>query len=162
MRSTTPQRQLPPFDRRQHRRFLTLRNFRNALLVALATLAVLNIRSEMRDTTGGEYGRLYGRGIESVPEVEARGAAPAAAVDEAASADPFSVDAARREQYLGNASLEPVPLLDPAVDTTAYTRRPSDSGVSIVGGPEGVAIVTEEARHAPALGGGFGRRRADH
>lgn len=149
---------VPLVERRRRRRIVTLRNFGAFLLIALLVLAMVNIRSEMRDTTGGDYGRLYGRGIDSVTGVAPRAAGEAGGeIEDAVSPDPFSLDAARREQYLGATRLSPVPLVDPQPAATAYVPPPSGSNVRIVGGPEGVAVVKEERRPAPPLGGGFGR-----
>ena len=150
---------VPAVERRTHRRIVTLRNFGIATVVILLIVAVLNIRSEMRDTTGDEdYGRLYGREMTKAPPVtpapitERPAVAP---VDESASADPFSLEAAAREQYLGAPSLTPEPVTTP---TTATTIAPtgSESDVRIVGGREGVQLIQEE-RKKPQLGGGFGR-----
>lgn len=155
-----PDSTVPAIERRSRRRIVTLRNVRNAFFVGLVIVAALNIRSEMRDSTGSEdYGRLFEQDISKAPQPEATAASAkdVAAVDEAASADPFALDAARREQYLGRPTLEPVPLIEPA-PTTASVYSPSQgSAVRIVGGPEGVTLVHEEKRRGPALGGGFGR-----
>lgn len=140
---------------------MTLRNFGFFTLAVLIVIAVLNIRSEMRDTTGEDYGRLYGREIKKAPPVQAipvteRTLAP---VDEAHSADPFSLEAAKREQYLGSPELVPAPAT--SADATGWTStapRPDASNVRIVGGAEGVELVQEETAKAPKLGGGFGRQ----
>ena len=139
---------------------MTLRNVRNGFLAALVVVAVLNIRSEMRDTTSSEeFGRLYQQDIDKSPQPKATAASAMeiAPVDEAASADPFALDAARREQYLGRTPLEPVALIDPVVENVPVAASTGDS-VRIVGGPEGVTLVREDRKAGPALGGGFGRR----
>lgn len=150
---------VPAVERRAHRRIVTLRNFGIATVVILLIVAVLNIRSEMRDSTGDEdFGRLYGREMKKAPPVtpapitERSVVAP---VDESASADPFSLDAASREQYLGSTSLTPEPVTT-ATTTTTIAPTGSDSDVRIVGGPEGIGLIQEE-RRKPQLGGGFGR-----
>lgn len=149
-------------DRRRRKRILTLRNVRNAFLVLLVIVAGMNIRSEMREPKDDDFGRLYERELSKAPVVEAevvtdRNIAP---VDEAASADPFSLESAAREQYLGRPTFEPVPLLEPApivrAGDPASRDGAADSRVKIVGGPEGVELV-QESRRAPVLGGGFGR-----
>ena len=151
-----------PVERRQRKRFLTLRNLRYALLALVVILAGLTIRSEMRDSTGEDFGRLYQGELKKAPVTEPvvvteRELTP---VNEAASADPFSLEAAAREQYLGRASLTPEPVIEPSGDmiglaapvTPATTAR-----VRIVGGPDGVSLVQDE-RRAPVLAGGFGRK----
>jgi hypothetical protein len=150
---------VPAVERRSRRRIVTLRNFGIAAVIVLLIIAGFNIRSEMRDTTGDEdFGRLYGREMKKAPAVTTvpvteRIVAP---VDESASADPFSLDAAAREQYLGSPSLTPEPVINADAATATIPRGESESRVRIVGGPEGVELVQEE-RHKPQLGGGFGK-----
>lgn len=150
---------VPTVERRTRRRIVTLRNFGIAAVVVLLIIAALNIRSEMRDTTGDEdFGRLYGREMKKTPEVEPvpvteRAIAP---VDESASGDPFSLDAAAREQYLGSPSLTPEPVINADPGAATIPRGESESRVRIVGGPDGVELVQEE-RQKPQLGGGFGK-----
>lgn len=160
MRTSTP----TP-DRRQRRRIMTLRNFRNVLLVALALFAVITVRSEMRDrTSDGDYGRLARRSIARAPEVAPRPVpvAEASPVPEAASADPFLIQAAAREQYL-RSDLAPLSPTTPAVAEGQANAAPAtraSSGqehVAVVGGPEGVTPMKTEERR-PVLGGGFGRQ----
>ena len=152
---------VPILDRRRGKRYLTLKNIGISTLAVLAVLAVFNIRSEMRNTTSDEeFGRLYGREMKKAPAPTPSPVvgAQVAPVDEAAGADPFHLDAARREQMLGTPTLEPVPLLEPTATADAIVPRPSQqSDVTIVGGPEGVALLQNE-RARPVLGGGFGRR----
>ena len=146
-------------ERRRRKRILTLRNVRNAVLVLLVVVAGMNIRSEMRDTTGDDFGRLYERELAKAPVVEPAPVAEADVlpVDEAASADPFSLEAAAREQYLRAAIGAPVS--SPAPSSAVVTFAGENTGapkLKIVGGPDGVSVV-EERRRAPVLGGGFGR-----
>ena len=150
---------VPAVERRSRRRIMTLRNFGIAAVVVVLIIAGLNIRSEMRDTTGDEdFGRLYGREIKKAPAVTPvpvteRVVAP---VDESPSADPFSLDAAAREQYLGTPSLTPEPVITTNPVVPVIPQGESETRVRIVGGPEGVELVKEE-RHRPQLGGGFGQ-----
>ena len=156
----TPDSRVPAVERRSRRRILTLRNVRNGFIAALAVVAALNIRSEMRDSTSSEeFGRLYQQDISKAPQPQATAASvmEIAPVDEAASADPFALDAARREQYLGSTPLEAVALIDPVAPTPEIAPADGDS-VRIVGGPEGVTLVREDRKRGPALGGGFGRQ----
>lgn len=160
MKTTGRELGVPVIERRRRKRIMTLRNFGFFILAVLVIIAGFNIRSEMRDSTGEEYGRLYGREIKKNPEItpEVVAERPVAPVDESVSADPFALDSARREQYLGSPTLEPVPLVD--VNTASIAPPPqSGDSVRIVGGPEGVALVQKDTRRPPALGGGFGRRQ---
>jgi hypothetical protein len=150
---------VPEVERRTHRRIVTLRNFGIVAVIVVLIVAALNIRSELRDTTGdADFGRLYGREMKKAPPVTPAPIAerPITAVDESASADPFSLEAATREQYLGAPSLTPEPVINPVAPTAIAPRIDAESKVRIVGGPEGVALVQEE-RQRPQLGGGFGK-----
>ena len=163
MRATDSDLGVPFVERRRGRRYLTLRNFGFALLAVALVIAGFNIRSEMRGTSSEEFGRLYGREMKKGPSPEATVVTEAevAPVDEAPSADPFALDAARREQFLGTPTLEPVPLLEPsAVPTEPLIPATSQttSDVRIVGGPEGVTLQHEQ-KARPVLGGGFGRQQ---
>ena len=137
---------------------MTRRNLAYAFAAVVVVLAGLNIRSEMRKPASEDFGRLYGRELKRAPVVETvavteREVAP---VDEAVSADPFSLDAAAREQYLGRPTLTPEPVINSDAGFTQASVAGSESAVRIVGGPEGVTLVQEE-RRAPVLSGGFGR-----
>lgn len=155
--------ELPFPDRRQHRRYLTKRNVFGAIGILILLFTVITIRSEMRSTPTDEYGRVYGKQLNKLPEVTPRAAMPVVAesssVPEAASADPFSLDAAAREQYLGDTRLEPATQsapLSPA-GVTIPAPRGVQSDVRVEGGPEGVVIVRDREKQAPVLGGGFGK-----
>lgn len=124
---------------------------------------IITIRSEMRSTPTDEFGRVYGKQLNKLPEVTPKPmpvVAEAAPVPEAPSADPFALDAAAREQYLGDTRLEPVtdsasaPLQSGVLVPSTGTAQ---SGIRVEGGPGGVTIVREQEKTAPVLGGGFGR-----
>jgi hypothetical protein len=153
MRRSGPDLIVPIRDRRQHRRILTLRNFRNACFVLVALFAGITIEANLRDSKPRpDFGRLYGHQIESVVAVpkhpEMRDAQPI--VDQTA-ADPTLVDAAARSQIL---------VAQPATPTRVPTQQIQSvrdgSHLAIVGGPEGVEIV-QENQTRPVLRGGFGR-----
>lgn len=154
---------VPIRDRRQQKRWLTLRNFRNTILVIVVAFAAISISSELRQPTHGDYGRLYQREIVQAPiapkkvEVVTEAAAPIA--DEIA-ADPMLLAPAAREQQW---------LMDVSADGAAHSAEaaasalsappsalPTAAKVAIVGGPEGVTVVKEE-RARPLLRGGFMR-----
>ncbi|HET7435810.1 MAG TPA: hypothetical protein VFN10_13960 [Thermoanaerobaculia bacterium] len=151
---------VPIRDRRQHRRLLTFRNIRNAVLVIVAIFAVITIRSEMRDTTSGEFGRLYGDEVgkpAEVKRVEVVAEAPPAPVPDQIAADPMLTAPAAREQWLHDQPQTTAAVMTPLAPVAPVTQAPvqGDSRVAIVGGPEGVSVV-QESRHAPLLRGGFG------
>ena len=162
MRLRKAQPGVPYPDRRQRKRIVTLRNFRNLALIAVALFAVISIASELRNPGDSDFGRLYGREVAKVPETTAQpiqsAVVPAEPVDETASADPFLLQSAAREQYLGvNEPLAPVPPVTPA-PSEAPTPLPKDPArIQISGDANGVAIVQKDNVNAPVLGGGFMR-----
>ena len=143
---------VPIRDRRQHKRYLTLKNFGVAVAVLALLFIAITIRSEMRGRTPGEFGGLFSRELPAVEQkpVEVVQEAPPP-VDDATHADPLLVEPAARAQWLEGetATVAAVPTQQPV--------RSSASEVSIVGGPEGVTVVRREARPKPVLSGGFGR-----
>ncbi|HVS32827.1 MAG TPA: hypothetical protein VMS98_15390 [Thermoanaerobaculia bacterium] len=152
-------------ERRRRKRFLTIRNLGIAAAVLLVLFVGISIRSELRGRNVGEsgYGRLYGNEVPVVEDVTRRPVEPVveAPVSEQLSADPFAVDAARREQFLRARPPEPVTasVTDPAYAPSPAPilgRQGSDERVVITGGPEGVGVVVVE-RERPELGGGFGK-----
>lgn len=148
---------VPIRDRRQQKRYLTLKNFGWFMLAVVIVFVGISIRSEMRGRPADSYGGLFGRQVASEVEQKplevVREAAPA--VDDATHADPMLVEPAARAQWLEvdeavTATVAPVaPVTAPAVA--------KGDDVAIVGGPEGVAIVKKERRQ-PKLTGGFGRQ----
>ena len=146
---------VPIRDRRQRKRYLTLKNFAWACGIAFVLFVVISIRSEMRGTAPEYYGRLYERELPQVeqqrPVEVVREAAP---VPEHTHADPTLTEAYAREQWLRESNAAA------AVPTTTVTVQPrvasADSKVAIVGGTDGVAIVKID-RRKPVLAGGFGR-----
>ena len=144
---------VPIRDRRQRRRYLTLKNFGWTMLVLTVLFIGITIRSEMRGRTPGEFGRLFQREVDQKIEqkpVEVVREAPLP-VDDSTHADPLLVEPAARAQWLqGDTATTATVAAVPPV-------RSSASEVVIVGGPEGVAVVRKEARPKPVLSGGFGR-----
>lgn len=153
---------VPIRDRRKHRRYLTLKNFRNAVLVFVVVFAGISIRSEMRGTDGSSWGRLMERNL---PEVEqkpvevVREAAPAP-VPDVAHADPLLTEPMAREQWLHGDFANPETVTTGEMSLQAPRAEASvaagETRVAIVGDGEGVQLVTRE-RRAPVLSGGFGR-----
>jgi hypothetical protein len=150
---------VPIHDRRQHRRYLTLKNFGIVTLVLMALFVAISIRSEMRGRTPGEFGRLFQRevalDVQQKP-VEVVHEAPAP-VPDATHADPLLTEPMARAQWLQDQNASA--MLIPAATTPVTTDvRPHGSDVAIVGGSEGVAVVQQE-RRKPVLSGGFGRQQ---
>lgn len=148
---------VPIRDRRQGKRYFTLRNFAWFAGACIVLFAVITIRSEMRGAGPTAYGRLVERELPPVPvskPLDVVTEANPAVTQEATHADPMLAAPIAREQWLhDNASavptIAPVPVPAPAV-------RTGDGKLAIVGGPEGVAVVKQEPRRPP-LAGGFGR-----
>jgi len=144
-------------ERRQRTRYLTLRNFRNAILVLLVLFTIVSIRSELRRPDGTGYGRLVER--ELAPPVAPKPvevvATAGETVPDATHADPMLVEPLVREQWIrpeGDVAI--VPVGDTRAEASVATGQ---TEVAIVGGPEGVAVVQQERRR-PVLAGGFGRQ----
>ena len=152
-RKTAPQ--LPFPDRRQGRRYLTKKTVLGTIGIAAVIFLAITIRSEMRHPNGQDYGRLYEKQVQKLKPVEPQ-AIPVvteAPVAEGASADPFSLDAAQREQYLGDTRLTPPPTTASALGFGGEQQ----SSLRVEGGPDGVTVTNTEPRPKPVLGGGFGR-----
>jgi hypothetical protein len=147
---------VPVRDRRQHKRYLTLKNFRNAALAFVLVFGFITLRSEMRDPAA-HYGRLMQRevtqNIEQKP-VETVHEASLPAVPDETHADPLLLEPAAREQWLHG---------DPAVPQ-GVTEMPraeaavaaGSSRIAIVGDGDSVTVVQQQ-RRKPILSGGFGR-----
>ena len=157
---------VPVRDRRQRKRYLTLRNARNAFIVLSVLFLAITIRSELQPRHAAGFGRLLEREmpkVEPKPVEVVHEATPA--VDDHTAADPMLVAPAAREQWLhdstqdqpydqaaaASAGLQPMP-------TTATVIAPAegDARFAIVGGSEGVTLV-EQTRQRRVLRGGFGR-----
>lgn len=148
---------VPIRDRRQRKRYLTLKNFGAATAVLAVAFVAISIRSEMRGRVEGDYGRLFQREIATEVEqkpIEVVHEAPPP-VDDATHADPMLVGPAARAQWLEDDANAPLTTTaEPTVVTSA--TMPGQGDVAIVGGPEGVTIVKRDRRQ-PVLSGGFGR-----
>lgn len=142
-------------DRRQRKRYLTLRNFRNVMIVLAIVFAVITIRSEMRRPDGTGYGRLVERELAPPPVVKP----PLEVVEETASIpdtthpDPMLVEPLEREQWIRTEETAVVPMGGTRAEASVVS---GETSVAIVGGTEGVAIV-KQPRRKPQLSGGFGR-----
>lgn len=152
---------VPVRDRRQRKRFLTLKNSRNAAVVALVVFVGISIRSELRKPDPSYYSPLYQRVLPNVEQKKA----PMEVVTEkpqpvpdANHADPTLVGPMVREQWLhGDDSAATTATMLPAGATRAEAAvAMGETRVAIVGGTEGVAVV-QQTRRKPTLSGGFGR-----
>lgn len=154
MRRSRPDLIVPIHDRRQRRRILTLKNLGYALLVLVGIFAAITIEANLRGRRkpGDDFGRLYGRQIESATAVPKKPEiVQEAPVPDQTAPDPMLVDAMRREQLLHHEA----PTLSEPGPAENRTHAPG-SKIAIVGGPEGVNIVQNQ-RAQPVLRGGFGR-----
>lgn len=152
---------VPIRDRRQRRRILTLKNFRNAALVLVAIYVGIMIEEHFRapkNTT--EYGRLSrvesATAVARKPDVIREGAP----IPDANSADPMLVAPAAREQLLRADSNVPTATVTTAQVIAVPEPLPGRDAAGhlvVVGGPEGVTIVQKRGGR-PVLGGGFGKQ----
>jgi hypothetical protein len=147
---------VPVRDRRQRKRYLTLKNFGWATLAFVILFAGISIRSELRGTKA-DYGRLYEKQIDVPLEqkpVEIVREQVAEPVPDQTHADPTLVEPMTRAQWLYGDPLTPAPVTIPARAEASVAA--GQTRVAIVGGAEGVTIVQRERRQ-PVLSGGFGR-----
>jgi hypothetical protein len=158
MQRRRPDLIVPIRDRRQRKRYLTLRNAGITFAVMVVLFVAINIRSEMqpRDTQG--FGRLLERELPAVENkpVEVVEEAPPP-VDDHTAPDPMLVAPAAREQWLYDGSPAASAAIEPVAAPVTLSPRNRDSRVVIVGGPEGVSVV-EQQRQRQTLRGGFGRQ----
>ncbi|HEX7705104.1 MAG TPA: hypothetical protein VF701_01470 [Thermoanaerobaculia bacterium] len=139
-----------------------MKNF-GLVAIALAVLFLgITIRSEMRGPGSSDFGRLVNR---ELPVVEQK---PLEVVTEAdpyvvsggqRSADPMLVQPMARENWLvDEATVAQPPVPDPVWESQARLSVTSSEpgGLTVVGGPDGIAVQRREPRR-PVLSGGFGR-----
>ena len=134
---------VPIRDRRQRKRYLTLKNFGIFVGVVLVAFIAISTYSEMRSIPTGNYGRLFRRTVPPPPPPK-----PMEVVSEAPVTDHTEavlVDTTARQQWIED---------DLAPMTIAPVR--GDQDVAIVGGSDGVTVA-RRARRRPELSGGFGR-----
>jgi hypothetical protein len=145
---------VPIKDRRQHKRYLTLKNAAIACAVAFVGFIAVSIYSEIRRPAANDYGRLARREIPPPPVAQKPMTVvhETPAIDDQAHADPMLVAPAAREQWLGDSTSSAAIIPPPAPVPIARGE-----GVAIVGGPGGIAIVKQD-RRKPQLSGGFGRQ----
>lgn len=150
-----------PRDRRQRRRYMTRRNVLIALAVVVSVFVIVSIASEFR-APGSGHGRLYMKRtkiIETAPHQKPVPTIVEAPVpSNARGFDPMSVDAARREQYLGvptstaisneNILSAPIPGSDVMVPTDLPTSAPLSGGFMRDG--EVAPVPSEPAMSIPA------------
>jgi len=151
---------VPIRDRRQSKRYLTLRNLGYALIGAVVIFIGITIRNEMRGAGPTTYGRLVER---ELPQAEHKSNQPLEVVREAPTvaaeqthADPTLTEPMIREQWLRDQTATAPAVVD-VPHRAAAALATGETDVAIVGGPEGVKIVQRE-RRKPTLSGGFGRK----
>lgn len=149
---------VPVKDRRQHKRYLTLKNVAIAGAVSFVLFLVISVLSETRRPAPNEYGRLAKQEIpvkvEQKPMDVVSEDVPA--IDDQSSADPTLVEPMARQQWLGGSDNTSSASVMPPVPPPPPPATVRGEGVAIVGGPEGVTLVQQKKRH-PVLAGGFGR-----
>ena len=154
-----PELLIPIRDRRQSKRYLTLKNFAIASAVAAVAFVAISIRSEMRGRVDGpDFGRLLQREIATDVQqkpIEVVHEAPPPVAD-ATHADPMLIEPAVRAQWLEADATTTTSVSSQPVNVSAASMRATGTEVAIVGGPDGVAVVRTE-RRKPVLSGGFGR-----
>jgi hypothetical protein len=133
-------------ERRRHVRIVTLRNFGWLTLALLLAFAAISYRSELRGRHMHDYGRLVHH---QLPENIER--APLETVEEATAVP----ESQRPPDAMTIIPADQPPPLVPVFQQQAVPAR-GDSGVAIVGGPEGVSVVQQKPRRR-VLSGGFGR-----
>jgi hypothetical protein len=149
---------VPIRDRRQRRRYLTLKNFGIAMGIFVVLFIAITIRSEMRGNGPTNYGRLVERELPPVPAqkpVEVVSEAPRIETEQT-HADPMLTAPMAREQWL-HAQTETTAVPVPIAPRAAASVVSGETKLAIVGGPEGVQVVQQERRR-PTLRGGFGRK----
>lgn len=158
MPSHRPDLIVPIRDRRSRKRILTLKNFAIFMAVLVLLFAIITIRSEMRGSTIGDYGRLFQREaaieIEQKPVEVVHEAPPP--VDDTTHPDPMLTEPAARAQWLQDQQTAEAAAIVPVTPAQAARVTSGSAEVAIVGGNTGVAVVRKE-RKKPVLSGGFGR-----
>lgn len=151
---------VPIRDRRQHKRYLTLKNVRNVSIVLLAVFLIITIHGEMSGLKPGEHGRIFRKELPEPPaaaqpvEVVREEAPPV--VPDADSADPTLMEPMARAQWLEAQPEEPAATVAAITAPTLRAPVQGDARIAIVGGAEGISVV-KESRKRPVLTGGFGR-----
>lgn len=156
---------VPIRDRRQRKRYLTLKNLRNALIVIAVVAAGLTAWSAFHGKKTDGYGRLVATQVGSTETVERK--APPLIVQEApisdqTAVDPLLVNSNARAQILGGTSSAQLPVAAPVQTPTGVGTMPPSlrtnpgRGATIVGGADGVTLVrpTGKATDRPVLQGG--------
>jgi hypothetical protein len=158
MPSHRPDLIVPVRDRRARKRILTLKNFAIFVAVLVLIFAIITIRSEMRGSTRGDYGRLFEREaaveIEQKPVEVVHEAPPP--VDDSTHPDPMLMEPAARAQWLQDQQTAEAATIVPVTPAQAARITSGSAEVAIVGGNDGVAVVRKD-RKKPVLSGGFGR-----
>jgi hypothetical protein len=132
-------------ERRKHRRILTLKNLKRAVVLLVVFFAGLSIEVATRQTTG-EYGRIMDKGMPHTDDIRPRPPAPVteAPVADQTAADPMLVaPAARQQEFLSTASVAPQAGLKPDL-----TGEPAPSGIVIT-------RTRDVPKRAPVLAGGI-------
>lgn len=146
---------VPIRDRRQHKRYLTLRNLAIACAIAFVAFIAISIYSEVRRPAPNDFGRLARGEVPNPPAAtKTMEVVETDSIPDQVSADPTLVQPMTRAQWLGGEETTSAGVIQPAPESVSTIQRGDD--VVVVGGPEGVTIVKQK-RRKPVLSGGFGR-----
>jgi hypothetical protein len=156
-----PELIVPIRDRRRGKRILTLKNVRNAAMIAIGLVIILAVVFQiLQPKSHDDYGRLFGQQVavpapevHPAPQVVTEGSIP-----DQDHADPTLLGPAAREQYLGVN-----PNTATLVPTTTEPAQPAPSiekgkHMTIVGDATGVTIATT-TQQRETLGGGIFKPR---
>jgi hypothetical protein len=132
-------------ERRKHVRILTIRNFGWAMLAFVILLAAANVISEMRKPRPGEFGRLT---LDSSPVAIKH---PQAVKEDVVS------DVTPTMPATSLVSEPPAAPAVPARVPAAEVGGATQNHVTIVGGADGIQVVTSRKDSTPKLSGGIFR-----
>ena len=159
---------VPVRDRRQRKRFVTLKNLRNALIVVVVLFIGLTVWAAFHGRKTDGYGRLVATQVGSTDTMAHRPApsiVQEAPIPDQTAVDPLLVTANARAQILGGTPPQlPVPAAVQQPANGVGTMPPSlrtnpGHGATIVGGADGVTLVRPNGKPAdrPVLQGGVFR-----
>ncbi len=159
---------VPVRDRRQRKRYLTLKNLRNAMIVIVVLFAGLTLWSAFHGKKTDGYGRLVATQVGTTETMTKRPAPTIvneAPISDQTAVDPLLISANAKAQILGGTSSAQLPTPAPVQTPTGVGTMPPSlrsnpgHGVAIVGGADGVTLVRPGGKpvERPKLQGGVFR-----
>lgn len=142
-------------ERRKHRRIVTLKNFAWLMIALLVIFAGLSIDRSVRGENG-TFGRIMDGQIATNDDIRPK---PQVVIEAPPVADQKVADPmllapmAREQEFLSTAPVTPPPAPVAAAQMAAPVET-RGSGVSIVGGADGVTLVRNGEAKKPVLAGG--------